>query len=130
MRPGLAQVKISPSGTGNQLKIFKHGSVVPGLKLNEDIAIQVTGLRPGEKLHESLVCEMETVKSTPHPKLKVVSGQCASFDVCSQTISVLSEVIREDTDTKQLWHIAQQCKVYLENSYFPGETLDKLDRVN
>jgi FlaA1/EpsC-like NDP-sugar epimerase len=37
----------------------------------DDIGIEFTGLRPGEKLYEELLASDETTLSTPHPKLRV-----------------------------------------------------------
>src|SRR5439155_12356028 len=46
-----------------------------GLRQAEDIAIEFTGLRPGEKLHEKLFFEEEIVSGTDHPRVsKVVGG--------------------------------------------------------
>jgi FlaA1/EpsC-like NDP-sugar epimerase len=43
-----------------------------GFKLDEDIKITFTGLRPGEKLYEEPIHEMENVEPTSHPKLRRV----------------------------------------------------------
>lgn len=40
-----------------------------GLKLNKDIEIKVTGLRPGEKLYEELLMNNENLKKTSHKKI-------------------------------------------------------------
>jgi FlaA1/EpsC-like NDP-sugar epimerase len=40
----------------------------------EEIGIDFVGTRPGEKLHEELWGEGETVVATPHPKIRRVSG--------------------------------------------------------
>lgn len=34
-----------------------------------DIAIEVTGLRPGEKLYEELLIDNDSLRATPHPKI-------------------------------------------------------------
>jgi FlaA1/EpsC-like NDP-sugar epimerase len=43
-----------------------------GFKPDEDIKIEFTGLRPGEKLYEEPIHEMENVESTAHPKVRRV----------------------------------------------------------
>jgi FlaA1/EpsC-like NDP-sugar epimerase len=41
------------------------------LKPGKDIAIEFTGIRPGEKLYEELACENEQTRPTSHPKIRV-----------------------------------------------------------
>jgi FlaA1/EpsC-like NDP-sugar epimerase len=43
----------------------------------EDIKIEITGLRPGEKLFEELLADGETTLTTPHPKLRVMKAEAA-----------------------------------------------------
>ena len=45
-----------------------------GLVLGEDIDIKFIGLRPGEKLHEALITEKESLISTQHPKISEVNS--------------------------------------------------------
>jgi FlaA1/EpsC-like NDP-sugar epimerase len=40
----------------------------------DDIRIEFSGLRPGEKLYEELLASGETTQPTPHPKLRVARG--------------------------------------------------------
>jgi FlaA1/EpsC-like NDP-sugar epimerase len=44
-----------------------------GLKPYSDIDIQFTGLRPGEKLFEELLLDIEGLKSTHHPKIQIAA---------------------------------------------------------
>ena len=43
----------------------------------DDIKIQLTGLRPGEKLHEELLSDSESTLPTPHPKLRIARAGAA-----------------------------------------------------
>ena len=41
-----------------------------GLEVDKDIRIKITGLRPGEKLHEELLSSKEALLKTHHPKIR------------------------------------------------------------
>lgn len=45
-----------------------------GLRVGQDVAIEYTGLRSGERLHERLVAEDERLLSTDHAKIFQVAG--------------------------------------------------------
>jgi FlaA1/EpsC-like NDP-sugar epimerase len=44
---------------------------------DEDIRIEFTGLRPGEKLFEELLSDRESTLPTPHPKLRIARAGAA-----------------------------------------------------
>src|SRR4029450_9124776 len=56
------------------LDLAKQMVRLSGKEPDRDIAIEVVGTRPGEKLHEELWGEGETAVATSHPKIMRVSG--------------------------------------------------------
>jgi FlaA1/EpsC-like NDP-sugar epimerase len=64
-----------------------------GLKLGQDIDIQITGIRPGEKLYEELSCENESIVATPHDKIHVWLLPPAEPVAVAEAIDLLSGVV-------------------------------------
>jgi FlaA1/EpsC-like NDP-sugar epimerase len=74
-------------GRGGEIFIFDMGESVKiidvaknmiklsGLTLGKDIQIEITGLRPGEKLYEELLGDSENNVPTYHPKIKIANVQ-------------------------------------------------------
>ncbi|MFQ5658311.1 MAG: polysaccharide biosynthesis protein, partial [Candidatus Methylomirabilales bacterium] len=60
-----------------------------GLELGEDIQIEVTGLRPGERLNEALVMDKEELSPTEHEKVLMVKNQHLDPDKFRQDLEVL-----------------------------------------
>ncbi len=64
-----------------------------GLRLGEDIDIQITGIRPGEKLYEELSCDNEQIVATSHDKIHVWQLPPAEPRQVEAAIELLSSVV-------------------------------------
>jgi FlaA1/EpsC-like NDP-sugar epimerase len=97
-------------GRGGEIYVFDMGESVKiidlarkmiklsGLRLGVDIEIQVTGLRPGEKLFEELLSNEENTIKTHHPKIMVAKVQDVHFDGIQGGINYITEIHKEATD--------------------------------
>ena len=75
-------------GNGGEIFVLDMGEAVKIAELAKDmirlsgfhhdeIKIQYTGLRPGEKLYEELLADDELTQATPHPKLRIAIARKA-----------------------------------------------------
>jgi FlaA1/EpsC-like NDP-sugar epimerase len=88
-------------GEGGEIFIFDMGNSVKivelakkmirlsGLVPHQDIAIEFSGLRPGEKLYEELLNDLENTKPTHHEKIMVAQVREYDFEPISKCISDL-----------------------------------------
>lgn len=79
-------------GTGGEIFVFDMGTPVQiadlakkmiklsGLEYPKDIQIVFTGLRPGEKLYEELLDDLENLKKTHHPKVMIANVKRYDFE--------------------------------------------------
>jgi FlaA1/EpsC-like NDP-sugar epimerase len=75
--------------------------VLSGLRPGQDIRIEFTGVRPGEKLCEELHCADEQTLRTGHDKISVFAGLSLPFDKMTQHLSVLRSAC-EQRDVRKL----------------------------
>jgi FlaA1/EpsC-like NDP-sugar epimerase len=82
---------------------------------NEGIKIQVTGMRPGEKLHESLVSTVEQVQPTAHPDIMAVYSAKRTPPACEKVLAELYGILGTSIEYKKLWSFTKQAACLLEN---------------
>jgi len=70
-----------------------------GLKLGEEIDIQFTGVRPGEKLYEELSCDNEQISPTQHAKIHVWQLPPADPIEVSRCMQLLADVTKSSRGT-------------------------------
>ena len=101
---------------GNEIFVFDMGESIriadlarrmielAGLKEGEDIKIEYTGLRPGEKLYEEVLSNSENTLPTPHDKIRIAQVREYDYHEACRVVSRLEELSREVTvpDTVRL----------------------------
>ncbi len=111
---------------GESMKIYdlaKNIIHLSGLKFPEDIAIKITGLRPGEKLYEELLTDSEKNGSTYNDKIKIAKQSPIDCDVLRRGISDLA-ALKNNDDTALVMLLKEIVPEYISNnSVF--ESLDK-----
>ncbi len=77
---------------GESVKIFdlaKNMIKLSGLRFPEDIDIEITGLRPGEKLYEELLANGENTLSTYHKKIMISKTRRLDYEKVKTQIEEL-----------------------------------------
>lgn len=124
-------------GHGNEIFIFDMGEAVriydiackmiklSGYKVEEEIKIEFTGLRPGEKLYEELLTDKEDIKETYHPRIMIAGHKCHKNDEYSNKINELLTHYR-DWDNMQ---IVRQMKIIVPEYKSNNSVYEAIDRV-
>jgi FlaA1/EpsC-like NDP-sugar epimerase len=103
--PEAAQLVIQAGALGNGGEVFildmgepvkivdlaKQMITLAGLKLDEDIDIEYSGLRPGEKLFEELLLDTEDTLPTAHERVRVAKVDLVPDDLFERIIQLLNE---------------------------------------
>ena len=72
-----------------------------GLEPNKDINIEITGLRPGEKLYEELMINFDNFIETNHKKIFIEEPSNISINDLTLQLNYLKEIIKKDNITKK-----------------------------
>ena len=122
-------------GEGGEIYVFDMGKSVKivdlakkmiqlaGMIPNQDIMIEYSGLRPGEKLFEELLNDNENTMPTHHEKIMIGKVREYAFDEVQLQIYALIEHAKRSDDMQVVTHMKELVKEYKsKNSIF--EELD------
>ena len=91
---------------GNEICVFDMGESVKivhlaeqmielaGFRVGEDIKIEFTGLRPGEKLYEEVLADNENTVPTSHDRIRIAQVREYAYDNARQVVDQLEELSR------------------------------------
>lgn len=125
-------------GHGGEIYIFDMGEPVKiidlaikmiqlsGKKVDEEIKIEFSGLREGEKLFEELLNDFEKVKITHHPKIKIAQVFPTSYHKIDGQIELFQELIAKNNETELVRHLKMIVPEFVSYSSRFGV----LDRMN
>jgi len=90
---------------GQPVKIIdlaKNMIRLSGYKPNEDIMIEITGLRPGEKLYEELLMNEEGLKATKNNKIFVAQPLFTDYGLLKQKLEQLAHELEMQPDVEDI----------------------------
>ena len=125
-------------GQGGEIFVFDMGKSVKivdlakkmiklsGFEPNKDIEIKFTGLRPGEKLFEELLNDLENTLPTHHEKIMIAKVRDNCFEEVVAQLDNLFELINTQNNTK----IVRQMKSIVPEFKSQNSEYERLDHEN
>jgi FlaA1/EpsC-like NDP-sugar epimerase len=114
-------LQASSMGQGGEIFILDMGEPMKIVDLARDlirlygftedqIRIEFTGLRPGEKLYEELLADDETTTRTPHPKLRIAQARAVPENLLDELLPWLMQhrVLDDDEVRRDLHRWVQE----------------------
>ncbi|WDF69229.1 nucleoside-diphosphate sugar epimerase/dehydratase [Sphingobacterium oryzagri] len=123
-------------GQGGEIFVFDMGKSVKIVDLAEkmiklsgfapytEIDIKFTGLRPGEKLYEELLNDLENTMPTHHQKIMIAKVRENNFDLVGDQIKLLFE----QTKTNNNMDVVRQMKAIVPEFKSQNSVYEQLDK--
>lgn len=121
-------------GKGGEIYVFDMGEPVRIIDLakgmielsgKSDVKIEITGLRPGEKLYEEVLDDKETVLPTTNSKIKVARVRKYSYEGVKEQVNCLIEIAKEYNANRTVQYMKTMVPEYKsQNSIYT-----KLDKI-
>ena len=111
---------------GEPVKIYdlaKSLIELSGYTLGEDMEIEITGMRPGEKLYEELLMDEENLEETKHEKIFITEPMDLTLDDVEEKLDMFREIINnENTSKEEIKETMKKCvPTYKEPEEVNGE---------
>ncbi|GAA4114294.1 nucleoside-diphosphate sugar epimerase/dehydratase [Aquimarina addita] len=131
-------IEAGTMGNGGEIFIFDMGESVKifdlakkmirlsGLNYPNDIDIQITGLRPGEKLYEELLADTENTLPTYHKKIMISKFDDTDSSLIKNKIDDLCSMNLSNQDDK----VVGQLKVIVPEYISKNSTFESIDKKN
>ncbi len=125
-------------GEGGEVFVFDMGESVKiinlakkmitlsGMRVDRDIEIKFTGLRPGEKLYEELLSTDENTLPTHHPKILIAKVNVPSYSYMDIQMNLMQEVLDEGGNNNDL---VSKIKEVIPEYKSNNSIFEKLDKV-
>jgi len=84
------------------LDLAKNLIRLSGFEPYEDIDIEITGLRPGEKLYEELLMNEEGLKATKHNKIFVAKPLHTDYELLKRELELLGQKVYKTCDSNEI----------------------------
>ena len=111
---------------GEPVKIYdlaKSLIELSGYTLGEDMEIEITGMRPGEKLYEELLMNEENLQETSHDKIFITESMNFTMDMIENKLDMFREILKDEHVTRdQIKDTMKKCvPTYKEPEEVNGE---------
>ena len=115
-------------GNGGEIYVFDMGEPVKiidlaermirlsGLEPYDDIDIEFTGLRPGEKLFEELLNDSSTSQPTHHPKIMITRVPSRNFEEVKAKIKTIIESATKNKDIEIVKLLKELVPEFISNN--------------
>ena len=89
---------------GEPVKIYdlaKSLIELSGYTLGEDMEIEITGMRPGEKLYEELLMDEENLEKTKHKKIFITQPMDITMNDVEEKLDMFREIVNDENTSKE-----------------------------
>lgn len=128
-------------GQGGEIYVFDMGEPVKimdlairmirlkGYNYPDDIGIEVTGLRPGEKIYEELLADNENTTKTHHEKIMIARVRTEELDMNMRRIENLCTQVAEQGANHNPMFLVELIKVIVPEYISNNSVFEQLDKV-